>query len=531
MSLESEFEELRAHFRETAANRLAEMARCITTLLADPRDAGCFNTLSRHFHGLAGLGTTYGFPRISELADVGEAETIELLRHHAAPDVLRIHHWGALIEQMSAAIAGEAVPFGPAVIAQGASPRRQFTVLLVEDDPALRAWLTPLIESEGMDVRACGSRAAALEAIAGAVPDAIVTDLRLPDGDGSDVIAALRGTPGGEEALALAISALEGFDAKVDAIHAGADAHFEKPIDAQALLRRLTMARDRKSQPPERVLVVEDDPLQSAVVQAILAEAGYEVQICAEPGALEEAVGRVSPHLILMDVNFPGGINGYDLVRYLRQSDRFATLPVIFVTTEREVAKTRRAGGDDHLIKPVDPQALLMSVASRLERARVVRSLIDHDGLTGALTHTAFRARLEQAISRAASPVLALVDLDYFKRVNDTWGHRAGDRVLSTFGQFLRQNVRYTDAVGRWGGEEFGLLLEDSTLGEACTLLERLLRQFTAVEHIADGRRFTVAFSAGLAAPESEDVEAWIEAADRRLYEAKDAGRGRIVVG
>ncbi|HEX7149881.1 MAG TPA: diguanylate cyclase [Thermoanaerobaculia bacterium] len=403
MSLQSELDELREYFRASTAARLEEMARCIATLQADPRDTACFKTLSRHFHALAGLGTTYGFPRISEIADIAEGEILALLRHQAAPDPVRVQHWGTLVAQLREALrAGPETPAPP--------------------------------------------------------PEPSVAE-------------------GGETPAAA------------------------------------------------RVLIVEDDPLQSQFIGRILGDAGYDVHVCAEPALVDEAVARVAPELVLMDVNFPGPVNGYDLVRALRQ--RSATLPVIFVTTEGEVAKTHRAGGDDHLRKPVDPAALLTSVSARIERARVVQALIDQDGLTGALTHSAFHARLEHAVARAAEPVLALLDLDHFKQVNDTHGHRAGDRVLSAFGRFLRQNVRYTDAVGRVGGEEFGVLLEGTNAADAARLMERLLAEFSAIQHLD---RFAVTFSAGIAAlPESREVEAWIEAADRRLYQAKREGRARVV--
>jgi diguanylate cyclase (GGDEF)-like protein len=239
-----------------------------------------------------------------------------------------------------------------------------------------------------------------------------------------------------------------------------------------------------------------------------------------------------------MDVNLPG-VRGYDLVRFLRQDERFATLPVVFVTAEgreQERIAALRAGGDDHLMKPVTPGLLVSTVAARLERARFLKSLLIHDGLTGLLTHTAFLERARAAVASAhrapeRERALVLLDLDRFKRVNDTWGHPVGDRVLASLGLLLRRRLRASDAIGRLGGEEFALLLEDLSEDEALRLMRRFLSEFSKVAHrSADGTLFHVTFSGGIAfydLPE-RTLEEWRQAADGALYAAKAAGRNRI---
>src|SRR5262249_50592064 len=148
-----------------------------------------------------------------------------------------------------------------------------------------------------------------------------------------------------------------------------------------------------------------------------------------------------------------------------------------------------------YLIKPVAPGLLLSAAAARIERARFLRSLLERDGLTRLLTHTAF---LERARALAEEPrhdrtpvAMILVDLDGFKSLNDRYGHPTGDAVLSSLAGLLRRRVRQSDLVGRLGGDEFAAIIENIREREAVRLLERMRQEFSGMDHAsADGSRF-----------------------------------------
>jgi diguanylate cyclase (GGDEF)-like protein len=287
------------------------------------------------------------------------------------------------------------------------------------------------------------------------------------------------------------------------------------------------------------VLSVEDDPSQAAFVRAVLESAGYEVSICADPRRFESSMSSFRPDLVLMDLRLPA-VSGHDLVRFVRQEERFAHLPVILMTTEAQVEaemETMRAGADDHLAKPVPPGLLLSAVAARLERARFLKALLNRDGLTRLLTHGALLERAAAAVARKRrdpdrETAWVMVDLDRFKQVNDRYGHPMGDRVLGALAALLRRRLRQSDTVGRYGGEEFALLLDDLRAEDAVRLVDRLLAEFRALDFTAPGGApFRVSFSAGIAMLEAGvNLDGWRQAADDALYAAKQAGRDRIVV-
>lgn len=518
----AEMEPLRARFRVSTAARVREMAALVEALERDAGDRPALDALARHFHGLAGLGTTYGFPRISALADEGEASAIPRARNGAPAGVEDLRQWRALIAAMEAELAAGGEGAAARTNALTARTPSAFHVLIVEDDVDLAAYLLPILQDEAMAVTVVTTRREAFEALADCIPDALIVDLLLPDGSGYDVIEALREMPKGAETGAIVISAHDAFVDKLRAIRVGADAFEGKPLDVDALVRRLRLLRDRKFRMPERILTVEDDPIQAVIVRRILQNAGYEVAVCDDPAHFDEVLTSFTPDLLLMDVGLPGGVSGFDLVRYVRQNDRFGTLPVIFVTGALEpeaIIRGVRSGGDDHLVKPVDPSRLLSSVASRLERARAMRSMTERDALTGLLTRAAFQSRA----SYLAEGTLILIDVDRFKEINDTHGHAAGDRVLGALGTLLRRGLRQTDLAARLGGDELVLLVEQVSVEDGVRLARRLLEEFSSV----DQGGFHVTFSAGVANV-AQSLEAALAAADAAMYDAKRRGRAQV---
>lgn len=295
-----------------------------------------------------------------------------------------------------------------------------------------------------------------------------------------------------------------------------------------------TARRDRP-----RILAVDDDPAFGGFLAAVLTSGGYECRVCENPQDFEREISELKPDLILMDIVLPGS-SGYELARRVRQEERYATVPILFLTGQGELEariEAMRAGGDDHLVKPILPNLLLSAVAARLERAHALQNLLHRDGLTRLLTHSSFVERAQEVVAwQRRNPqqgtALVLMDLDYFKGVNDRYGHQTGDRVLVAFAGFLRRRLRHSDIIGRYGGEEFAAILEGLRPDQALGLVSRLGSEFGTIEHESfDGDRLIVTFSAGIAFLQTEmDLSTWIGHADRALYAAKSAGRNQVVV-
>ncbi len=528
-------EDLRGEFLKGAAIRVEECRSFLHRLERNPTDAEATEGLFRRFHAFAGSSSVYGYPGVTALAAEGERSLKALIEEPRTPEPGTIRRWWEIVATISREIFGT----GPEAPGPGhAKPERPFDILIAEPGGDPDGTLVRLLEQEGMAPRVVTTLAEARAALEHRLPDGLVTAVRLGDELAYELVEHVRSRPRGDAVAILMVSPLAAFPDKVEAIHCGADGYFEEPLDWDALMRRLQHLLDRNRAASPRVLLMEDDPTQAAFVKAVLQAGNYDVRLCDDPKRFETELLLADPDLVLMDIVLPE-VSGYDLVRYLRQNERYATLPVLFMSTAGELADkiaATRAGGDEHLVKPVPPPLLLSTVAARVERARFLRSLLDKDGLTRLLTHTAFLERARAVIARKRrSPhrlfAWVMMDLDRFKTVNDTYGHPVGDRVLSAISALLRQRVRQSDTVGRYGGEEFAVLLEDLSVQEAVRLVSRLRDEFSAMAHQApDGTTFSISFSAGVAMLEpGMDLEQWRQAADDALYAAKAAGRNRVV--
>lgn len=537
LSLEERLAELRATFMANSRRKLGEIDGLLQTLELDPSDSEAAWNVYRLFHGFAGIGKTYGFPEISEVGSEGERIADALVKAgESTTEQLTLLRGAA---RRIATELQEDVQEHVRLAEDEDRPRVPLAMLIVSSDDALLQTIGVLARREAFEPKVARTIDEARRIMAEGVPAALFVDVDVDAEPAYSMIEHLRMLPDGESCFAAVTSSGGGFIDNVQAIRCGADQFLPKPIDADALLRRLRRIHEHLQAAAPRVLSVEDDPDQAAYITSILETAGYQVRVCDHPSRFEEALSEFRPDLVLMDIVLPGGVSGHELVRYIRQRDEYAPLPVIFLTTENRVEgmiASIRAGGDDHLVKPIAASLLVSSVATRIERARVLRGLLLRDGLTGLLTHSAFSERLRLAVAerqRHAPSALALVmiDVDHFKTVNDTYGHPVGDKVLASLAALLRRRLRRSDSIARYGGEEFAFLLPDIQEADAVRIVRALLDDFSSTEQAAPGGApFRVTFSAGLSMLRpADDVETWKSRADSALYAAKRAGRACVV--
>lgn len=283
-----------------------------------------------------------------------------------------------------------------------------------------------------------------------------------------------------------------------------------------------------------RVLVVEDSRVAVALIQRTLAQHGIDTQAINDPGRLLDALESYRPDLILMDMYMPR-FNGVEATRVLRQMAAYSSLPIVYLSGESEVAmqvEALRLGGDQFLMKPFNPVLLAAVVKTRIERFRETRRSSRLDGLTGLLNHTTAKSRLSAMVSQAnahGALTVAMIDIDHFKSINDTYGHPVGDQVIRGLAWLLKGRLRTIDLIGRYGGEEFLLALPDVSPAQASSAIDRIRADFAALPHAHPEGALYATFSAGIASYPLVDTAAGLtEAADGALLQAKRLGRNRI---
>lgn len=410
-------------------------------------------------------------------------------------------------------------------------------IYLVEDDPIQASELVSQVGCFGYAIKAF-TRIQDLEAaVEHARPTAIVMDIIFPEGDLAGIETMERmGGKMADPPPVIYISVVDHVEARLQAVRSGGGAYFTKPVDAAALIDALDRLIFQPPPLPYRVLIVDDSKVHANFNALQLKKAGMKVETVNEPLKLMSPLIDFNPDLILLDMYMPE-CTGMELAGVIRQMEQFVSVPIVYLSAETDREKQLEAislGADDFLTKPIEPPYLIAAVKSRIERYRKLRSLMLRDSLTGLFNHTTTKERLCQDVSRAQrqnSPLsFAMLDLDCFKSVNDTYGHAAGDRVLKSLAHLLVRRLRSTDVIGRYGGEEFAVILPNTGLEDAVILMDEIRDGFSKVHHQAGESGFSAAFSCGVASyPEFMTPQALSRAADRALYAAKSQGRNRVV--
>lgn len=411
-------------------------------------------------------------------------------------------------------------------------------VFLVEKDAALARDLSTQIGYFGYTVRLFGDLCSFSAAIRTTRPAAIILDVA-PFGDNQCDMAALDGIhgQGAKPVPVLFISARGDMNSRLQAVHAGCDAYFTKPVDLGGLIDKLDALTSTVPAEPYRVLIVEDSVPLAAYYAQILNGAGMVAETVNDPMQTLDKLVEFRPDMVLLDLYMPG-CDGFELAAVIRQQEEFVGISIVFLSAESDLGRqlfALRLGGDDFLIKPIEPDHLVSVVTSRVERSRVLRSFMVRDSLTGLLNHTAIKEQLEIQLARTkrlnGSLSFAMLDIDHFKTVNDTYGHSVGDRVLKSLSRLLQQRLRATDILGRYGGEEFAVILNDTDGPAAVKVLDQIRADLSRIRYFASGEEFSIAFSGGVADfPHFFEASTLNEAADKAMYEAKRGGRNRLVL-
>ena len=370
----------------------------------------------------------------------------------------------------------------------------------------------------------------------GQEPTCLLLDVAsLPAGEWAAQIRTLRTRFAASNLLGLSVAAH--FDGLQTALTAGCDVCFGEGTPLTAIVAKILELSDTAEDSPCRVLIVEDSLTAIKMIQRTLEENGVESLAISHPRHVLDSLVRYQPDLILMDMYMPG-CTGVEAARIIRQHPEFLSIPIVYLSGETDVAlqvEALRLGGDHFLTKPFNPVILNAVVQSKIERYRALRRTMFQDSLTGLYNHTSTKQRLDAAVTRAANDQIplsvAMIDIDHFKRVNDTYGHPAGDQVIRSLAWLLKRRLRNTDIIGRYGGEEFLVGLPNATSQQALQVLDRIRCDFGQIKHPFNETWFNTSFSAGIASLSALSTgEDLVKLADEALYVAKRGGRNRVAI-
>ncbi len=452
-------------------------------------------------------------------------------------------------------------------------------VLVVDDlEPNVKL-LEAKLRAEYFDVLTALSGQEAVDKAKSEKPDIILLDVMMPGMDGFDACKIIKSDPDTAHIPIVMVTALDQQGDRVAGLQAGADDFLTKPVEDVALfarvrgLSRLKMMTDELRMryatgkglgvvdqidityddtiwDDARIFIIDDQGEQAERIEAALGD-GYQISAETEP---EVALSRVKTgDFDLVVINM--GLETADPLRLcssIRSFEETRMTPVLAIVRSADTRKLVRAldiGVSDYLTRPIEPNELFARVSTQIRRKRYIDQLRSSfqaslemavtDQLTGLYNRRYLASHLSAMFDRAfwtGRPLSILVmDLDYFKAVNDTYGHDAGDKVLQEFAERIRSSVRGIDLACRYGGEEFLVAMPDTDKRFAGLVAERLRQEVEAQEIFLNGGRdvLKVTVSIGIASsedgPKDDTAQKLIKRADEALYEAKTSGRNRVI--
>jgi two-component system, cell cycle response regulator len=448
-------------------------------------------------------------------------------------------------------------------------------VLVVDDIVANVRLLEAKLSAEYFDVVTAMNGLDALEAVQRTKPDIILLDVMMPGIDGIEVCRRIKNDPITHHIPIIMVTALDQPEDKIRGLEAGADDFLTKPVSDLSLfcriksLVRLKMLTDELRirlgtlDSPTAILsnndwaadtagrVVLVDSKTSSVERAHTSLAGKHVLSTASDlhAALELCTSAEEPYELAIVSLDDERFDGLRLCSQLRSTERTRQMPILVITSPDDQPRLLKAldmGVNDYLVRPVDRQELLARVNTQVRRWRYTERLRSSvkasielavtDSLTGLYNRRYLETHLAQLVehsnNRGKALAVVALDVDFFKAINDTYGHDAGDKVLQELSQRIRANTRSIDLCCRVGGEEFILILPGTDLQLAEKIAERL-RKGVAGKSFSIGTNapIPVTLSAGVSylAGIEDTVEKLLKRADQALYNAKREGRNRVI--
>ena len=504
--------------------------------------------VAAHAHKLAGSAGTFGFRDIGDMAHELEllcGNLIEDARQPTAMERQMLVRLVVAIDErtltgMAGLRAGAPSPIAAAATHNRIAPDLDVAVgdevfLALGDDPAAER-LATAVRAAGYKIRQASFEDVFAAAAGSSSPSAIIADL--------DAAAGIQPRPADyvQQARApacpvIALASEGDFHSRLRGARIGCEELLIKPVSDVDVVAAIGRLADTAISQPYRVLVDDDDVDLASHTTLLLRHAGMIAEFIDDPTQVLERIAAFAPELLLVDLHMPV-CTGAELSAVIRQQQEFAGIPIVFLSHETDAehqVQALRRGGDEFLLKSVKARHLVAAVRARARRFRQLRSLLMRDSLTGLLNHATTQAMLEAELQRAKrgnlSLVLAIIDIDHFKKVNDIHGHGVGDEVIKRLAGLLRQGLRSSEIVGRVGGEEFAVTLGGTGIDQAIERLNALRQEFSDTAHRVGDAVLQTTFSCGMAAfPSFPDVKSLSKAADEALYAAKEAGRNRIAV-
>tara|TARA_R110002126_G_scaffold97190_6_gene226721 strand:+ start:2139 stop:3764 length:1626 start_codon:yes stop_codon:yes gene_type:complete len=527
------FDRVRQKFEQS----LPERAETMLGLALKHTAGNELGPLKAEAHKLAGACGTFGYAALGRLARQIEQSVIDLAATSTEQRAAKMPELNQQLYQFKQSVAQALDSSAPVTTVAHSDTKEQRPIWLTLSDKSLSDELATQLTAFGHSVVHLTDFEACIKRLQTETPALLFSQIRHSDGNELFKQSFLLNSLQQQQCRLMVFSKQDDFALRISAAQQHADDFFVSPLDVPNMISRIAELLEQASGSKGRVYIVDDDAMLAEHYALVLKRIGIETLINKKPRLIIEELINFQPDLILMDMYMPG-YTGAELAGVIRQYPPLRRLPIVFLSSEQNKSLQNRAmshGADDFITKPIDDTQLAQAVKVRLARSLQIKTLIEKDSLTGLIKHSAIKelAGLEfERAQRSDKPLsVVMLDIDHFKAVNDNHGHATGDVVITALATLLKKRIRKTDRAGRYGGEEFMLVLPDCDAQQACELAKQILASFAVLHFNTASKQFSCTFSAGVASTVDkcfENAEQLIISADDALYRAKHAGRNQV---
>ena len=542
------FEKIRQIYVESFPEKLQVIEHCLEALSSEGNRSQYFADFKSEVHKLAGSSGSHGFDEIYQLsrkidkllADLidNKASWVSSAKHLTEQSNHLIRSLNNVMHDYSIQTSSQTVTDDPVEDRPGS---HSLPVFIISENEEELAILSDVLENRSFAVYAFNDLNKAQEAAREHVPAIIVLEIdedlnMLAKGDmherfytASDIKPAL-----------VIISRREDIDTRIKASQLGIDAFFASPINAHNFISTLGVLLAFRESNQGRILLADENLDRSQHLAKVLNNENFECSTVRQPMHIVDELVNFKPDLILLSVAQCRSGQG-NLAKMIRTHEYYFNVPIICILDKQDdelKPDLLDLGVDDCITADQLDTDWLTAIRQKIVRFRRANHLIIMDSLTGTLNRDAFVDRANEEISlakrRGENICLAMIDIDHFKHINDANGHAVGDYVLRHISDYLSNRLRRSDIVGRYGGDEFLVLLPDTDLNSAYLVLDMVRQNLIAQTIRARDVQVQVSISLGLVSTQPaniKNVETLIAEADKKLYEAKMSGRNKLISG
>ena len=479
-------------------------------------DGDSFRQFHKQLHDLAGNAGSFGQIQLGKYAQKMDVLCREIVDSGETATKVQLHGLKSGLRNISNEISIAMMAVTPSVeqnnelrTSESTQEKKQVVVFIVDDDPVYSEYIVTALSAKGYKVHSYTDTFSMEESITVLSPDVILMDIMLPEGDDAGLtrVAEIK------ENLAVTTpfiftSARSDLKARLEAVRAGGDAYFAKPIDINSLTDKIDELAERQNIVGSRVLMVDDDILHLQYSASTLRQAGMHVAEFTDPIKALEEVEQQSFDIIILDLHMPE-INGVELASLIRQGGYQAGTPIIFLSAETDQniqADALLGGAEDFIVKPVKSKRLIATIRNRIGKvdsiSRKIRYLSEKESVTGLFNRQYFFNKLEQAIEQAKDEKtkygMLYIAIDNYVSLRDKIGVDSWDKLLAVVAQRITAVIDAEVVIASISEHTIGVLCKCADDSRAKIITEKILQEISQTEVDINGRKISTTCSIGL---------------------------------